>query len=292
MRFFEKRDAVVDTNFDEYDIATIHLTPLQVSSARRRNKKYPPLNDIELQQGCRLGTDSHAEVSCYGRHARITAIHEGMSVNVSPFHDSYAPLTNVNFADACFAFDAPNGQVYILHHHYGLDFTSSMEDSILCTNQSRAAGIIVDDVPPCFDARGETTHSVYFPDKDIRLPLSLHNAVSYLPVRYPTDEDMMVGIDVDLSDDIPWDPTMFGNNTSKSIAKIINDINYDDDDYEWNDNMHPSLVQLWNDQLNVSAVSHNLRPDIDAEKLADLWHISIEMLQELLSVLTWIEYAN
>ena len=76
-----------------------------------------------------------------------------------------------------------------------------MEDSILYTNQSRAAGLVVHDVPQFFDARGDSTHSIYLPSQDIRLPLSLHNAVSYLPVRYPTDDDMENGINVHLSGD-------------------------------------------------------------------------------------------
>ena len=122
-----------------------------VSASKRSKNDRKPLSPSELRNGCRLGTDSHAEVTCYGRHARITHIHEGMSSNVAPFHDSYSPIQNVKFANACFAYDGEDGQVYILHHRYGLDFTHNMEDSLLCTNQSRAHGVIVDDVPKKFD---------------------------------------------------------------------------------------------------------------------------------------------
>ena len=90
-----------------------------------------PLSPTELQNGCKLGTDSHAEVTCYGRHARITHVHEGMTSNVSPFHDSYSPMQNIKFANACFAYDAEDGKTYILHHYYGLDFSHNMNDSIL-----------------------------------------------------------------------------------------------------------------------------------------------------------------
>ena len=155
-----------------------------------------PLTPLELQNDCRLGTDSHAEVTCYGRHTQITHVHEGMTSNVSPFHDSYAPMQNVKFANACFAYDAEDGKPYILHHYYGLDFTHNMNDSILCTNQSRANGVIVDDVPKQFDCQGTSTHSISFPEENVTLSLSLHKSISYSPVRYPTDEDMNNGIDV------------------------------------------------------------------------------------------------
>jgi hypothetical protein len=185
--------------------------------------------------------DSHAEITCYGRHARITHIHEGMVSNVSPFHDSYAPMCNVKFANACFAYDSPDGQTYILHHYYGLDFTDNMEDSILCTNQTRASGIIVDDVPKCFDVRGTTTQSLIFPQENISLPLLLHNSIAYLPVRYPTDDDMNHGIDLHLSDDFPWDPTLFNNKVSYEIVKLFID---DDSDlyYDFLDSIELTTI--------------------------------------------------
>ena len=156
-----------------------------VASTSSRSKTSRPLSPGELKNGCKLGTDSHAEVTCYGRHARITNIHEGMVSNVLPFHDSYTPMKNVRFANACYAYDAEDGRTYILHHHYGLDFTDTMEDSILCTNQSRAHGVIVDDVPKQFDQTGKSSHAIIFSKDDAVLPLSLHNSISFLQVRYP-----------------------------------------------------------------------------------------------------------
>ena len=182
--------------------------PITTIAATKR-KRRKGLTEQELQHGSKLGMDSHAEITCYGRHARIMRYHDGMSHNVRPFHDSYSPMENIQCADACFAYDAEDGQTYILHHYYGLDFSDMMEDSILCTNQSRASDVIVNDVPPCFDVRGESHHALIFPKQDIELPLSLHNAISYLPVRYPTDDDLENGIDVYLTHDVPWDPTMF-----------------------------------------------------------------------------------
>lgn len=257
-----------------FSVAGLRITPPVMTanvSSNTNSAVMNPLTPLELQNGCRLGTDSHAEVTCYGRHARITHVHEGMTSNVSPFHDSYAPMQNVKFANACFAYDAEDGKTYILHHYYGLDFTHNMNDSILCTNQSRANGVIVDDVPKQFDRQGTSTHSISFPDENVTIPLSMHNSISYLPVRYPTDEDMNNGIDVHLSDDFPWDPTLFCTNQGRSISSLsIEDV------YEsYMPPEDPILSDILSSFLNVSSVRHNIRKDIDAEKLADLWHISI-----------------
>ncbi len=259
-----------------FHVSALHLVPLltsKISAAHMRPKRKRPLSPGELVEGSRLGTDSHAEATCYGRHARITRIHEGLTNNVSPFHDGYDPISNVQTADACFAFDAADGQLYILHHHYGLDFSATMEHSILCTNQSRSSGIIVDDVPTCFDARGEATHSIHFPNQGISLPLRLHNAVSYLHVRYPTDDDMENGTHINLSDpDIPWDPTLFTYSNGRQVSAFNNM----SEDEECEVNVPQSILDQWANHLSIGAVSHSTHSDMTAERLADLWHISIE----------------
>ena len=63
------------------------------------------LTDDELSQGCRLGMDSHADMSCLGKHARILEILENQSCSVYPFNDSYAPMTDINVVNGAFALD-------------------------------------------------------------------------------------------------------------------------------------------------------------------------------------------
>ena len=46
-----------------------------ISSARKR--KYAPLTQLKLTEGCRTGLDTHADISCLGRHARITSVIDG-----------------------------------------------------------------------------------------------------------------------------------------------------------------------------------------------------------------------
>ena len=53
------------------------------------------LSEVELIQGCRLGIDTHADSSCAGRHVRPLEFISGKKFSVTPFHDSYAPKSDV-----------------------------------------------------------------------------------------------------------------------------------------------------------------------------------------------------
>ncbi|KAL7568191.1 hypothetical protein ACA910_020883 [Epithemia clementina (nom. ined.)] len=78
----------------------------------------------------RLEIDSHANTTCFGK-GWIIESYMGQVVNVDDFHKSFDTLRNIPIATASTAFDHPDGQTYILTAHKGLDFTSSMEHSLL-----------------------------------------------------------------------------------------------------------------------------------------------------------------
>ena len=167
------------------------------STSRKLSKL--ELTEAEKENGCRLGLDTHADISCAGKHARILSYHEGQICEVQPFHDSYKPLQGIKTCDAIFAYDSPTGETLILRMNQCLDFTSEMEHSILCTNQVRDHGIIVEDIPLRFDVTRKSRHCILIPRSDTTLPLETHGIVSYLPVRYPNDVDMEEGIWIDMS---------------------------------------------------------------------------------------------
>ena len=130
----------------------------------------------------RLGIDSHADISCAGKLACIIEMIEGETCTVHPFNDSMKPMKNVQTVNVAYATDTPQGQTYILRVNYSLDFTLSMSHSILCTNQARSAGVIIDDVPKSLDSRGISSQSVIFPDLNIHLDIAFNGPVPYLPI--------------------------------------------------------------------------------------------------------------
>ena len=86
-------------------------------------------------------------MSCAGKYARIIEYIEGEVSAVHAFSDSIKPINNVTTVNVAFAYNADDGQVFILRLNHCLDFTSQMQHSILCANQYRAHNNIVDDTP-------------------------------------------------------------------------------------------------------------------------------------------------
>ena len=130
--------------------------------------KHITLGDDKLREGCRLGIDSHADMSCIGAHATILEVYEGQLCNIMPFNDTYTPLQDINSVNAAFAYDTDKGTTYILNVNQALDFSESMTHSLLCPNQARMNGIVIEDRPRILDNHGRSTHSIYFPEENIR----------------------------------------------------------------------------------------------------------------------------
>jgi hypothetical protein len=229
-------------------------------SARRSNKhsSHTTLTNQELLDGCRLGIDSHADMSCVGRHGRIMDVFHGSLSNVQPFHDSYKPMTGIRTVNAAFAHDTEDGRTFILNLNQCLDFSEGgMEHSLLCPNQARVNEVIVDDIPLHLDHNKLSTHSITFPKESIKLPLSLQGPISYLSVRYPTDYDLDEFPHLDLTSDLDWDP-----DSLQGIERGISSINAGTFD--------STLYHV------VNALKHSVRSDVSPEDLSSLWGISME----------------
>ena len=152
---------------------------------KKRSHKRRSLTTIELESGCRLGIDSHADTTCAGRHFKITERIEGTSYNVSPF--SGPSFNNVSMVNGLMATDREDGQDgYILEINNALDFTNAMEHSLLCPMQARLNGVKINDVPTSLDLN--STQSIIFPNGS-DIPIHYHGPIPYINVRYPTPDD-------------------------------------------------------------------------------------------------------
>ena len=94
-----------------------------------------------------LGLDTHADISCAGKDAHILSRIEGKTCSVHPFNDSYEPMSGVDIVNVLFKYENCEGDQYVLEVNQCLDFTTTMNHSILCTNQARHNGVIINDVP-------------------------------------------------------------------------------------------------------------------------------------------------
>jgi hypothetical protein len=90
--------------------------------------------------------DSHADTVVAGSTCRILELTEN-SCDVYPYTDSYEPITNVPIAKVATAYDHPTGETFIIVFGQALYMGENLEHSLICPNQARTNGIIIDDVP-------------------------------------------------------------------------------------------------------------------------------------------------
>ena len=97
------------------------------------------------------------------------------------------PSQSVKTVHIAYAYDTEDKKILILRVNHFLDFRKLMHHSNLCTNQSRANYIKIHDCPKMCNEL--LTQSIQIPDKEIKLPFEFNGPVSYVSIRYPTDEE-------------------------------------------------------------------------------------------------------
>ena len=117
--------------------------------------------------------DSHANMVVVGMHVYILN-YIGRTAEMSPFTSSYDAMKNVPIVDAIIAYDCPlSGKTYLLVFHNSL-FVSSMTHNFIPPFILRETNKLFNEVPKIHSHDpDETTHSIWFPDSESRIALSL-----------------------------------------------------------------------------------------------------------------------
>jgi len=143
--------------------------------------------------------------------------------NVS-FAKSYEHKENVPIVKAGTAYDdEKTGITYILILGQALYLGDDVETSLLCPNQMRSNGVIVDHVPVHLSHDHSSTHSIIFPDEEVSIPLKLNGCFSYTPTRTPTNQEIETCKWLTLTSDTLWEPDSMPFNEYEEAA--INSIN-------------------------------------------------------------------
>ena len=247
--------------------------------------KQAELTQSELHDGCRLGLDSHADVSCAGRHARILEIVEGRACTVYPFNDSYNPIQNVQTVNAAMAIDLPDGETYILRLNHALDFTQSMNHSILCTNQSRMHGIKINDVPQLCEHNSQ--QNIIIPTAHSTLPIQFHGPVPYIHVRHPTDAECAECDSFDITSPDDWDPYLFSSDANNISSNIVSGINHSFTYLDHSLDLGEELSKHVHIKgIGINSVTKVPAGDLTPEYLSKLWHIPIKIARKTLNSTT------
>jgi hypothetical protein len=136
----------------------------------------------------RTELDSHANMVVVGRHALIIS-NTGRTAEVSPFTPDYEALQKVPIVDAAIQYMCPyDDKLYILIVRNALS-VPSMKHNLVPPFIVREAGVQVNSTPKIHTSDPTVNdHSIYFPDDDFRIPLSLWGVFSYFPTSKPTTQ--------------------------------------------------------------------------------------------------------
>ena len=133
--------------------------------------------------------------------------YSGKTCTVSGFSSEFPVLQDIPIITGAVAYDHPSGEVLIIVLNEFLHIGGKMEHTLVCPNQVRANGVIVDDIPIHLAADKSTaTHSIYFKKEDTRLQLELRGCISYLPTRYPSESELNECQWLHLTSANPWNP--------------------------------------------------------------------------------------
>jgi hypothetical protein len=111
--------------------------------------------------------DSHADTVVAGSSCKIIEL-TNLSCEVYPYADHYEPITNVPVAKVAIAYDHPiSGETFILIFGQALYIGDRMTHTLICPNQARTNGVIIDDVPQHLSHDNSSTHSIYFPNEQV-----------------------------------------------------------------------------------------------------------------------------
>jgi hypothetical protein len=152
--------------------------------------------------------DSHADTCCVGRNSTVLYLHN-RTVNVSPFLDSFGTADSVPIVAAAIAYDdGITAKTCILIVHRALYFGDKLEHNILNPFQCRLHGVTIKECPRILDpTASDDSHSILFPNKELKIPLLLNAIVSYFQSRRPTKEEFERCPHIELTSNEPeWNP--------------------------------------------------------------------------------------
>ena len=275
-------DTLWTENFDAAFAAkpVVNASALQIIMQRNHEYKISGTSgtNLSLEHGV-IGMDSHADVSCAGMDGMITSRLEGRSCDVKGFHDSYGSMKNVGYVNVAYKYSGEEGDEYILELNQALDFTETMRHSILCTNQARHNGVIVNDIPQVIDK--SSPQCITFPSQNVNIPLSMKGPVPVLPVSKPLKEDLMLLPKLQLtSEDVLWSPQeIFGGNTDTYSSYYEGD-----DDYFISGIMEMHRIVELNEIKSIRNTNKNGK--CSASHLSKLWGIGIKAAERTIESTT------
>jgi hypothetical protein len=127
-------------------------------------------------------SDLHADTSVAGPNCIVLEYIEQV-VNVSAFSEQLDTMEGIPIVTAATAIDNPaTGETTILVLGQALYMGNKVKNTLICPNQLRSYGMVVDDTPVHLAPMNKpSTHSIYCPEENFSIPLSLSGVFLYFP---------------------------------------------------------------------------------------------------------------
>jgi hypothetical protein len=203
--------------------------------------------------------DTHADTCCIGKGAYLIAQDTNNHAEVTGFSHTLGTVTNVPIINAALAYDCNKTfQTYILIFNQAL-YMEDMARHLICPNQLRMNGIVVNDCPSQFvpkEQRTKETHSII--TETLSIPLELRGVFSCFQVRCPTQAEMDDVIrypQIQMTSDHPWDPY---DDQFEQIETSLFTVGLD---YHTSMSSNRSIDVLEHDGYNLHQNSHELIED-------------------------------
>jgi hypothetical protein len=124
---------------------------------------------------------------------------------VHSFSDERKPFSDVPIGTVATAWvDPETSEVIVIVMNEALFFGDRLDHTLICPNQLRSFGIIVNDTPKQFDST--STHSIEVPSDNMTIPLEMNGVVSYFASHKPSTDELLNCKRIVISSDVPWDP--------------------------------------------------------------------------------------
>jgi Reverse transcriptase (RNA-dependent DNA polymerase) len=156
-------------------------------------------------EGSLLNTDldSHAD-SCVAGANCLMLEESGRKAKVSTFHPNARSFQDIPIVTAATLYQDRNGRSIIVVIHEALWFGEASQ-TLLCPNQLRANGVIVNDIPRQFDP--DSKFSIVDPSTQFEIPLSVHGVATGFTSRKPTVQEVETLPHFVLTSKAAWEPS-------------------------------------------------------------------------------------
>jgi len=161
-----------------------------------------------LSEAGLMELDSHADTCCAGSNC-VVLEYTSKSCYVIGFNrvNIKDELVNIPIVKAAAAYDTLTGETLIIVIPQALSLAEHISYSLLCPNQMRHYGIIIDDIPQHLAPNPDVvTHSIYIPDQDIMIPLEMRGIISLFHTRRPSSDEIENCTWVQITSELDWDP--------------------------------------------------------------------------------------